>query len=313
MKAVFMGTPAFAVPALCGMLEDGHHIAAVFTQPDRPTGRGFKLALSPVKEFALGRGLTVYQPEKLSKSEAAGIMADLAPDVAVVVAYGQLLPRRVLDIPRLGCVNVHGSLLPAYRGAAPIQWAVINGEGKTGVTTMLMDAGLDTGPMLQSTETEIGPEETAGDLYRRLALLGARCLSSTLAALGAGSATPLPQPAEGVSWAPMLKKEMGLIDFARPALALHNLIRGLNPSPGAYTYLDGKRLKVHIARPASLSGPPGVLLSRQALIVGAGDSSLELLEVQLEGARRITGAELIRGRRLEPGHPLGDMSDPPAP
>ncbi len=305
MKAIFMGTPEFAVPSLKRMVDDGHEIMGVFTQPDRPSGRGYKLIPPPIKALAAEIcNAPVYQPEKLKKSDAEEIIRTLAPDVIVVVAYGQMLPKSILDIPRYGCINVHGSLLPAYRGAAPIQWAVINGEAKSGVTTMRMDVGMDTGEILLVSDTEIGPDETAGELYDRLSLVGADCLSETLKVLPTGALISIPQEEKRATFAPMLKKELGAIDFARPTRELHNLIRGLSPWPGAFTALEGKRLKVHAARPALLQGAPGTLLSENALIIGTGDGSIELLEVQLEGAKRITGSELLHGQRLQTGRML---------
>lgn len=299
MKVVFMGTPDFALPVLQRLLDDGHEVAAVYCQPDRPQGRHFTLTPPPVKTLALQRGLTVLQPESFAGQATRDTLAALAPEVVVVAAYGKLLPQAVLDIPPLGCLNVHGSLLPRYRGAAPIQRAVMHGEKTTGVTIMRMAAGLDAGDMLLTRETEIGPRETAGELFDRLADLGAQALCDALRQLD--TLRPVPQDDALATWASPLKKTDGAIDWRRPAAALDAQIRGVTPWPGAYTFLDGKRLKIHEAQPVPGNGAPGLLLDAQQAVVACGEGALALLQVQPEGARRMSGAEFLRGRRLAPG------------
>lgn len=304
MKAriVFMGTPDFAVPCLRRLLEDGYDVAGVFSQPDRPKGRGYRLLPPPVKELALERGIPVYQPAGLRDGEALSVLRELAPDLAVVVAYGRILPPDLLEAPRLGCVNVHASLLPRLRGAAPVQWAVINGEATTGVTTMHMAEGLDTGDIILQRETAVGPEETAGELFERLAALGADCLSETLPLLLEGRAPRKQQDDTLATWAPPIGKELAALDFTKPAAALCHLVRGLNPSPVAKAWLDGRLIKVLLARPAAdFAGKPGEVLNAARLIVGCGDGAVELLTVQPEGKKPMTGAEFARGRRLVGG------------
>ena len=246
MKAVFMGTPDFAVPTLQKMVDMGIEITAVVTQPDKAKGRGKKVIYSPVKECALAHDLPVYQPVRIKKDpEFIQTLRDMAPDVIVVVAFGQILPKEVLDIPRLGCVNVHASLLPKFRGAAPIQWAIIDGEKVTGVTTMLMDVGLDTGDMLLKTEVSVDAKETGGSLHDKLAAAGGELLERTLIGLEAGTIVPEKQDdSQAGEYARMLDKELGHIDFNQPAVVIERLIRGLNPWPSAYTYIDGKTLKI---------------------------------------------------------------------
>lgn len=297
-----MGTPQFAVPCLERILADGHQVAGVYTQPDKPQGRGYHLAAPPVKELALREGIPVWQPASFREEGAVQALRQLAPEAIVVVAYGRILPEEVLAIPPKGCINVHASLLPKYRGAGPIQWSVINGEQETGVTTMYMEKGLDTGDMILSAATPIGPEETAGQLQERLAQLGAQVLSITLKLVEEGKAPRTRQEDALSSYAPMLEKELGRLDYEKPAAQLHNLIRGLAPSPGAFTMLDGKRLKIHAARVAEgFSGQPGMLLDDRRLIVGCGEGTLELLEVQLEGSKRMNGEDFLRGKRLKIG------------
>lgn len=295
-----MGTPDFAVPSLRRLAEDGHEIAGVFTQPDRPKGRGHHLAPPPVKELANEYHFDVFQPKGLRNPEALAILTELRPELIVVVAYGRILPKEVLELPARGCINLHGSLLPKFRGAAPIQRAVMEGETVTGVTTMLMAEGLDTGDMLLRRETPIGEEETAGELFGRLALLGADCLSETVRRLD--ELIPEPQDDAEATKAPPLQKEEGEIDWRRPARMLGCQIRGVSPWPSAYTrFPDGRVLKIHRAKVIDFTGEPGALLDSKRLIVAAGKGGLELLEVQMEGAKRISGAELIRGQRLSPG------------
>lgn len=301
LRTVFMGTPDFAVPCLQGLIDEGHEVAAVFTQPDKPKGRGYTLAPPPVKVLALSHDIPVYQPKTLKNGEAFALLKELAPELIVVVAYGKLLPGVILTLPRHGCINVHASLLPQYRGAAPIQWSVLRGEEKTGVTTMFMDEGLDTGDMLLREETAIGPDETAGEVHDRLALLGAGLLIRTLEQLEAGTLVRTPQP-EGtdVFYASMLDKSLCGIDWNKPAQTVHNLVRGLNPWPTASTKWQGKTLKIHRTRLlGEATGAPGEILSLHPLTVCCGDGrALELCEVQYEGGKRMAAADFLRGHPI---------------
>lgn len=307
MKIVFMGTPEFAVPSLEQLVQDGHQVAGVFTQPDKPKGRGYKLMAPPVKEKAQEYGIPVYQPEKMRDGEALKLLRALAPELIVVVAYGRILPKEILQLPPKGCINVHGSLLPKYRGAGPIQWSVINGEAVTGVTTMYMAEGLDTGDMLLKEETPIGENETYGQLHDRLAVIGANCLCNTIAALEQGKLEAIPQDEALSSCAPMLNKEMARLDFTKPAQELHNLIRGLSPWPVACTAIDGTLLKVHRAVLApQYSGQPGQLLDEKRFIVACGQGALEFLEVQAAGSKRMPAGDFLRGKKLPRGKQLGE-------
>lgn len=308
MKIVFMGTPDFAVPCLERIISDGHEILGVFTQPDKPKGRGYKLIPPPVKEVALKHQLPIYQPVKLRDSDAYEVLKKLNPDLIVVVAYGQILPKNILDLPKYGCINVHGSLLPRYRGAAPIQWSVINGDEFAGVTTMYMAEGLDTGDMLLKTQTPIGENETTGELYERLAVIGADCLSDTIKLLQKDGLTPVKQDDSQSSYACMLNKQMGKLSFSKPAKQVHNLIRGLSPWPGAYTSIDGKILKIHRARVADAvnfaNAEPGTLLDKKRFIVACSDGAIEFLEVQLEGKSRMDAKAFLNGKKLNVGYKL---------
>ena len=302
MRIVFMGTPDFAVPSLQMLIDRGETVCAVFTQPDKPKGRGHKLQAPPVKELALSYNIPVYQPATLRDEEPQRLLADLAPELIVVAAYGKLLPKAVLDLPKYGCINVHGSLLPKYRGAVPIQWAVINGEQTTGVTTMYMGEGMDTGDMLLKAETPIGPEETAGELFDRLMVLGAELLGETLDALAAGTLQRIPQDEAQATKAPMLSKELSKLDFHRPAAELHNLIRGLNPWPCAVAELDGKRLKLLASKVVEESGAPGEVIEREdGMVVFCGKGALRITELQTETGKRMGGAEYLRGHPIKPG------------
>ncbi len=297
-----MGTPDFAVPTLQALLDSAHQVVGVFSQPDRPKGRGYKLVPPPVKELAESRGVPVYQPVKMRDGTALEILRQLQPDVIVVAAYGRILPKEILELPKLGCVNVHASLLPRYRGAGPVQWCVIRGETVTGVTTMLMGEGLDTGDILEQVQTAIGPEETAGELMDRLAQLGAELLLHTLTLLEEGKAVRTVQDERLASYAPMLKKSDGALDFSRPAKELMDQIRGVSPWPSAYAYLDGKMVKIHKAvLLPDQAGEPGVIQAGKRLIVGCAAGSLELLEVQPEGGKRMRGEDFLRGRKDGPG------------
>ncbi len=309
MRIVFMGTPQFAVPSLEALLDAGYDVVGAFTQPDRPVGRGHKLAACPVKEAALRRGVPVYQFERLRSEEGLACLRGLAPDLVVTAAFGQILSQALLDVPRLGTVNVHASLLPAYRGAAPINWCIINGETKTGVTTMLTDAGVDTGDMLLRRETDIGEMETAGELTERLAQMGAELLIETLAGYIAGEITPTKQDERLASRQPMLKKEMGRIDWTRSAAQIACQARGLNPWPCACTGYAGGVLKVYLARPAQGEGEPGTVLvasAKEGLIVACGEGALEILEMQAPGGKRMTARAYLAGKKIEPGTKFGE-------
>jgi methionyl-tRNA formyltransferase len=307
LRTVFMGTPAFALATLQGLLAAGVEIVGVYTQPDRPKGRGNQLTPPPVKVLAEQHGLAVFQPAKLRAPEVVEQLRALAPELIVVVAYGQILPQSVLDIPRHGCINVHASLLPRYRGAAPINQAIIDGESETGVTTMLMEAGLDTGPMLVKLATPIGSEETAGQLHDRLALLGRAALEETLRRLAAGTLLAEKQDDALSCYAPMLKKEDGLVDWSRSAEQIHDQVRGLDPWPGAYTDLDGEVLKLARTRAVAGSGAPGTVLAADAsgVLIACGNGALSVRELQLPGKKRLAAADFLRGRPLPVGSQLG--------
>jgi methionyl-tRNA formyltransferase len=310
MRLVYLGTPAFAVPTLERIVEAGHQVVAVVTQPDRPRGRGQNPAAPPVKEAALRLGLDVYQPERVRRPEAVEFLRALAPQAMVVVGYGQIIPQNTIDIPPLGIINVHGSLLPKYRGAGPIQWAIVNGETHTGVTTMRIDAGLDTGDMLLKAATEIGPEETSVELGKRLAAMGADLLVQTLAGLEAGTIVAEKQDSAAATYAPLLKKEDGAIDWSRSAQAIHDRVRGLQPWPGAYTTFRGQTLHVWRSIVRQTQPPPdrlpGTIVSVKPLLVACGSGMLELLEVQLEGRKRISAADFANGQRLSENESLGE-------
>lgn len=304
MRIVFMGTPEFAAASLKELIEKGYEVVGAFTQPDKPKGRGYKMVAPPVKELALEHGIPVYQSQKMRDGEALSILKELEPDLIAVVAYGKILPKDILELPQYGCINVHGSLLPKYRGAGPIQWSVIDGEPVTGVTTMYMAEGLDTGDMILKKETPIGENETYGELHDRLAVIGAQALTETIDLIEQGKAQRQPQDDALASYAPMLDKKIAKLDFARPAVELHNLIRGLSPWPVAHTTFGGKLLKVHRAVLADgFHGQPGQVLDSKRLIVGCAQGALELLEIQLEGGKRMKGEDFLRGRKAEK---LGD-------
>ena len=307
MKIVFMGTPDFAVPSLQALLDAGHEVCAVYTQPDKPQGRKQILTAPPVKELALQQGIPVYQPVTLKNEDEQAKLRALAPEVIIVVAYGKLLPKAVLDIPPRGCINVHGSLLPRWRGAAPIQWSVIAGDQKAGVTTMQMAEGLDTGDMLLTYETEIGARETAGELFDRLAQAGAALLVETLEKLD--SITPRPQDDSQSCYAHMLDKQMAVIDWTKSAREIDCLIRGLSPWPIALTTLAGARLKIYAAEPVPGIGKPGEVLEsdpKKGLTVACGAGALALHEVQLVGGKRMKSADFLRGHAIAKGTMLGE-------
>ena len=302
-----MGTPDFAVPCLQALLEASYDVVGVFTQPDKPKGRGHKVLPPPVKELALKQGIPVYQPVSLKTEESLAQLTGLAPDLIVVVAYGKILPKAVLELPRLGCINVHASLLPKYRGAGPIQWSVLNGETVTGVTTMYMAQGLDTGDMLLKQETPIGENETASELHDRLSAIGASVLLDTLRALKEGKLSPQKQDDALATHAPMLSKELSLLDFHKPAQMVHNQFRGLSSWPCAATTLHGKRLKVYRSELApGKQAEPGTVVSGKQLVVACGDGgAVHLTEVQFEGSKRMKSEDFLRGHRVEPGTVLG--------
>ena len=308
MKIVFMGTPDFAEKALEAIYNSGHEILAVVTNPDRPKGRGMKMVSSPVKEFAVSKNLKIYQPEKVRKNiEFIEEIKKLQPDVICVVAYGKILPKEILDIPKLGCINVHGSLLPKYRGAAPIQWAVINGEKVTGVTTMYMDIGMDTGDMILKEEVSIGEDETTGELWDKLSEVGAKLLVKTLKQIEDGTATRIPQ-GEDFSIAPMLNKEMSKINWnSQSAQEIKNLVRGLNPIMGTYSYLDDKKIKfwkVDVLPLENENVENGTILksnSKDGLYIKAKDGMIKVLEIQGENSKRMPIQDFLRGNELEEG------------
>ena len=308
-RLVFMGTPVFAVPALKKLLENNERVMAVVTQPDRPKGRGQRLAHSPVKETALAYGLPIEQPKSLKDPAVQESLSAYRPDLFVVVAYGLILPQAVLEIPAWGSINVHASLLPKFRGAAPIQWALISGKKETGVTTMRLDAGLDSGDLLLQETTSISATDTAQTLHDRLAELGADLLVRTLDALRVGTLQARPQDPEEASYAPPLKKSQGQIDWQLPAQELDFLVRGLSPWPRAFTFLQGKRLIIHRAQPleAKGSGEPGTIASfeNDRIQVLTGRGTLSLLEVQLEGHRRLSSQDFLIGFPLRAGEKLG--------
>jgi methionyl-tRNA formyltransferase len=305
MDLIFLGTPSFAVPTLERIVDTGHRVLAVFTQPDRPKGRGRQLSQSPVKEAAVRLGLPVYQPERIKHASAVEQLKQMKPDAMVVVGYGQIIPQSIIDIPTLGIINVHASLLPKYRGAAPIQWAIANGETRTGVTTMRIDAGLDTGDMLRKWETPIGPEEDALDLGRRLSVAGAELLVETLR----DNPTPVKQDPGEATYAPILKKEDGLIDWSWPAGKIFNRSRGFLPWPGAYSFFRGQMFHIWKSRVSGggPSGEPGQMLpqKKRLLIAGGEATAIEAMEVQLEGKKRMSAEAFLNGQHLEDNEKLG--------
>lgn len=307
MRIVFMGTPDFAVPSLQALIDAGHDVCAVYTQPDKPQGRKQILTAPPVKALALEHDIPVFQPNTLKNEDEQARLRELAPEVIIVVAYGKLLPKAVLDIPPHGCINVHGSLLPRWRGAAPIQWAVIAGDEMAGVTTMQMAEGLDTGDMLLTYETKVGEKETAGELFDRLAQSGAELLTQTLVKLD--EITPRPQDDAQSCYAHMLDKQMAVIDWNKSAHEIDCLIRGLNPWPIALTTLSGDRLKVFAAEKANGRGEPGTVLEadpKKGLTVACGEGALKLTEIQLVGGKRMKATDFLRGHAIEVGTKLGD-------
>ena len=303
MRIVFAGTPEFAARALAALIEAGHDIALVLTQPDRPAGRGMKLKASPVKELALAHGLRVEQPASLKAPEAWAPIREAQADVMVVAAYGLILPQGVLGIPRLGCVNIHASLLPRWRGAAPIQRAILAGDAETGITLMQMDAGLDTGAMLSAARVPIGPEDTAGSLHDTLAELGAREVVALMPRLERGEVQAVPQDEAQATYAAKIGKQEAGIDWRRPALEIDRQVRAFNPVPGAYASLTGEPVKIRRSRPAEGRGAPGEILevARTGVRVACGSGALELLELQKAGAKRMDLAAFLAGNPLQAG------------
>jgi methionyl-tRNA formyltransferase len=309
LRAVFMGTPAFAVPSLRALIEAGYDVAGVLSQPDRPAGRGGKLAAPPVKQAALELGLEVYQPESAKTNEVYAYLQGKNPDVIVVVGYGQIISQRVIDLPRLGCVNVHSSLLPRLRGAAPINWAIARGDKKTGVSTMRIIRKLDAGDVLGVKETLIGDDEYAPELAERLARMGAEFLIETLQRLEKGGITPQPQDEAESTYAPIMKREDGLIDWNLSAQEIYNRVRGFSPWPGAYTFFRGKRFHIHRAVTAPGKAAPGTLaVEGAALKVGCSDGMLQALEVQLEGKRAMAAEDFVNGYRPVTGESFSDRA-----
>lgn len=304
MRIVFMGTPDFAVPCLQKLIDCGHKVTGVFTQPDKPQGRKMILTPPPVKELALANGIKVYQPVKMKDGTALEMLKEANPELVIVVAYGKILPKEILDFPKYGCINIHASLLPKLRGAAPIQWSVINGFDKTGVTSMQMDEGLDTGDMLIKAELQIGKNETAEELHDRLSVLGADVLEETINALQNGELTSEKQNHSEFTYAPMLSKELSPIDWTMSAAQVHNKIRGLNSWPSASAMLNGRKVKIHKSILVSEKGKGAgeVIESGKRLVVSCGDSNcIEILNLQAEGKKAMSAADFLRGNPVNIG------------
>lgn len=305
-----MGTPDFAVPSLRALLENGYEVVGVFCQPDRPKGRGHKLAACPVKELAVSAGIPVFQPERIKREEGVAMLKSCAPDLCVTAAFGQLLSQEILDIPPLGTINVHSSLLPKHRGSAPINWSIIQGDPVTGVTTMFTDKGMDTGDILLTRETPIGPTENAGELTDRLAVMGAELLIETIRALEAGTLTRIPQDHEAATYEPKMDKELGRIDWSKPAQELDWLVRGTTPWPGAFTTLGEQTIKIFelTVLDGAASGAPGEIIdadAKQGLVVSCGDHDVVLTQIQMPGAKRMNAKDYLRGHTMETGVCLG--------
>lgn len=301
MRVVFMGTPDIASVCLKKILADGFEVVGVYTQPDRPKGRGMKMVYSPVKEVALAAGIPVFQPENFREEESVQQLRDLQPDICAVVAYGRILPQKVLDVPKRGCINIHASILPKYRGSAPYQWAVLDGLKETGVTAMYLTREMDAGDIIDVSRTPIGENETAGELLDRLAVLGADLLSKTLSRFAQGEVKGTAQDASQVSYAPLLDKSMSPIDWTKTAQQVHNHVRGLHPWPVATMEIQGKLFKVHATRVAEGSGEPGQILglSKTGLLVACGEGAVEVLSLQAEGGKRMSAPDYFRGHPLQ--------------
>ncbi len=312
MKIIFMGTPEFAVPSLEMLINEGYEVIAVVTQPDKPKGRGNKLAAPPVKGFALEHGITVLQPAKIKTPEFVGQIRELGPDLLVTAAYGKIISKEMLDVPTLGCINVHGSLLPAYRGAAPIQWSIINGEKVTGITTMFTDVGLDTGDMLLKKEIEISSDMTAGELHDAMAVLGAQVLKETLSELKKGTLVRKPQDDSLSSYAPIITKEVGLMDWNKTAQQVHDLVRGTSPWPGAYTFLNESKMRVWKTCVSTLENKhshlPGeiVKVDDNGLLVKCSDGYIVISELQFDSSKRMKVSDYLRGHKISIGEKLGN-------
>ena len=307
MKIIFMGTPDFAAASLEALIASRHEIQAVVTQPDKPKGRKGELTPSPVKVVAEGKGIKVYQPLKVRDEEFVKTLRAYNPDVIVVVAFGQIIPLSILKMPKYGCVNIHGSLLPKYRGAAPIQWAVLDGEKETGITTILMDEGIDTGDILLKKTIKIDTDETSGSLFDKLMALGAETILETLDELEKGNLTPTKQGESPTAYAKMLTKAMGLIVFTKPAKELDCFVRGMDPWPSAYTLLSGKTLKLWKVRAVEGSGKAGSVIDigKESFTIACGEGAIEVLEVQLEGKKRMSAGDFLKGSTLNIGQELG--------
>ena len=307
MKIIFMGTPDFAAASLEALIASRHEIQAVVTQPDKPKGRKGELTPSPVKVIAKREGIKVYQPLKVRDEDFVKTLRAYNPDVMVVVAFGQIIPLSILKMPKYGCVNIHGSLLPKYRGAAPIQWAVLDGEKETGITTILMDEGIDTGDILLKKTIKIDADETSGSLFDKLMALGAKTILETLDELEKGSLTPTKQGESPTAYAKMLTKAMGLIDFTRSAKELDCFVRGMDPWPSAYTLLAGKTLKLWKVRAVEKSGKAGsvIEIGKESFTIACGEGAIEVLEVQLEGKKRMSAGDFLKGSTLNKGQELG--------
>ena len=309
MKIVFMGTPEFAVPCLQKIIDEGHEVLAVVTQPDKPKGRGKKLAMPPVKELALKYNIDVYQPVKAREESFVEKLKEINPELIVVVAFGQILPKSILDIPKFGCVNVHASLLPKYRGAAPLNWVIINGEEKTGVTTMYMDVGLDTGDMILKSEIPLDDEITAGELHDKMMVQGAEVLKDTIDLISKGKAPREKQNDEETCYSPIMDKSLGNIDWSKSATDIHNLIRGVNPWPSAYTTYDKQTMKIWKTKVLDKLSEktPGTILSvdKNGIEVSTGDKVLQISEIQMSGKKRMIVSEYIKGNDISTGIVLG--------
>ncbi|CEK35644.1 methionyl-tRNA formyltransferase,Methionyl-tRNA formyltransferase,methionyl-tRNA formyltransferase,Folate-dependent phosphoribosylglycinamide formyltransferase PurN,methionyl-tRNA formyltransferase,Formyl transferase [[Clostridium] sordellii] len=309
MKIVFMGTPEFAVPCLQKIIDEGHEVLAVVTQPDKPKGRGKKLAMPPVKELALKYNIDVYQPVKAREDSFVEKLKEINPELIVVVAFGQILPKSILDIPKFGCVNVHASLLPKYRGAAPLNWVIINGEEKTGVTTMYMDVGLDTGDMILKSEIPLDDEITAGELHDKMMVQGAEVLKDTIDLISKGEAPREKQNDEETCYSPIMDKSLGNIDWSKSATDIHNLIRGVNPWPSAYTTYYKQTMKIWKTKVLDKLSEktPGTILSvdKNGIEVSTGDKVLQISEIQMSGKKRMIVSEYIKGNDISTGIVLG--------
>ncbi|WP_058485312.1 methionyl-tRNA formyltransferase [Defluviitalea phaphyphila] len=311
MKVVFMGTPDFAVPSLQKLIDEKYDIAAVITQPDRPKGRGKKMMPPPVKVLALKYNIPVFQPEKVKNPEFIEKLRSIAPDLIIVIAFGQILPKEILDMPKFGCINVHGSLLPKYRGAAPIQWAIINGEKVTGVTTMFMDEGMDTGDIILKRELPIEEDDTAGDIHDKMSILGAELLKETLDNLIRGNIRREKQNDKEATYAPMLKKEMGLINWGETSEKIINLVRGLSPWPSAYTFYKDQMIKIWKVQNYNKNykdnsiGEIVEVIKNKGIVVKTGDGSVLITEIQAQNGRRMTVEEYLRGHDMKKNTILG--------